>query len=149
LWPIPTSTSFIARQAQNNNMPDPAGTIQAAVWRAMRLDTKGAQEVVYALTWFIKQQPKILNRFDPDQNDRHTREGLGEAAYWPMKLQMYLHRARLLSLDSPQGRQAVAEYAATSIGLLASVWRVYGPPDSAKQSFASGIYGHDATRKIE
>lgn len=128
--------------------------VQAAVWRAMRLagvrlDTEGAREVVLALTWFIKQQPKILNRFDPKQNDQHTREGLEENAYWSQKLPMYLHRARLLGLDSPQGRQAVAEYAATALGLLASVWRVYGPPDSANQSFNGGLHGHEATKKQE
>lgn len=130
----------------------PETGVQGAVWRAMRLagvplGTKGALEVVYALTWFIKQQPKILNRFDPDENDQHTLEGLAEGSYWREKIPMYLYRASLLELDSPQGRQAVAEFAATAFGLLASIWRVYGPPDSADQDFSRGVTGLDAFKK--
>lgn len=132
----------------------PETGVQGAVWRAMRLagvplGTKGAREVVLAITWFIRQQPKILNRFDPDQNDAHTQEGLTEGSYWREKIPMYLHRASLLELGSPQGRQAVAEFAATAMGLLASVWRVYGPPASAGQDFSRGVKGVDAARKVE
>src|ERR1700677_4216254 len=103
--------------------------VQAAVWRALRLGgvnlhTPGAPEVALALSWFIRQQPKILHRFDPRRNDGHTAEGVGPGSYWGNKLPMYLNRADLLTLESPQGRQAIAEYAATAMGLLTSVWRV-------------------------
>jgi hypothetical protein len=50
--------------------------------------------------------------------------------YWKNKLDRYLDRADLLTLDSPEGRQAIAEHFATSLGLLASVWRTYGAPAS-------------------
>src|SRR5579872_296425 len=85
--------------------------VQGAIWRALRLagvhlDTPGAKEIALALTWFIRQQPKILNRFNPAHNDQHTLKGLGPDSYWGQKLPMYLNRADILTLNSPQGRQA-------------------------------------------
>ncbi|MDQ5943392.1 MAG: hypothetical protein QG675_160 [Patescibacteria group bacterium] len=105
---------------------------QCHIWKALRLagvsiDTPGALEVVRVLKWAIDQQPMILTRFPISQNDSHTLEGLD---YWKNKLDRYLDRADLLTLDSPEGRQAIAEHFATSLGLLASVWRTYGAPAS-------------------
>lgn len=74
----------------------------------------------------------ILTRFPISQNDDHTIEGL---EYWKGKFDRYLSRAELLSLDSPEGRQAIAEHFATSLGLLASVWRTYGPPASDETDY--------------
>ena len=124
---------------------------QGAVWRALRLagaplDQPGALDIVRVLNWFVRQQPKILKRFAPDQNDAHTVEGL---EYWHGKLEMYWSRAELLGLDSPQGRQAIFEHMATSIGLAASIWRLHGPPASATDDFSKGVTGHDAAIKIE
>lgn len=106
--------------------------------------TKGAIEIVYVLSWYIRQQPKILNRFDPAQNDAHTREGL---EYWRDKFDMYLSRAEQLTFESPQGRQAVFEFASTALGLCASVWRLYGPPASIEQDFRKGLVGSEAAKK--
>ncbi|HMS92139.1 MAG TPA: hypothetical protein PJ993_01360 [Candidatus Saccharibacteria bacterium] len=105
---------------------------QCYVWRALRLagvpiSNPGALEVVRSLNWAIEQQPMILKRFPVSQNDAHTIEGLD---YWKDKFDRYLSRAELLTLESPEGRQAIAEHFAASLGLLASVWRIYGPPSS-------------------
>jgi hypothetical protein len=94
----------------------------------VRLDQPGAAEVARALSWIIKQQPVVLSRFPPEQNDRHTAEGMAQEAYWPQKLAKFTQRAGLLTLESPEGRQAVAELTTTCLGLMASVMRVYGPP---------------------
>lgn len=123
--------------------------VQGTVWRAMRLagthiGTRGAWDIVQVLSWFIRQQPKILNRFDPGANDKHTLEGL---EYWRGKFEMYLGRAELLGFESPQGRQAICEFAATALGLSASVWRLYGPPASVEQDFCRGVFGSEAARK--
>ncbi len=107
--------------------------VQAAVWRAMRLaevslDTPGATEVVRAITWIIMQQAMILQRFPLDQNDQHTTQGFCPDNYWPLKFGKFLHRAQTIGLDYPEGRQAIAEHAATGVGLMASVWRLHGSP---------------------
>jgi hypothetical protein len=109
--------------------------IKKHVWRALRLagvkiDTPGANDVVNSICWLISQQAMVLNRFPIEQNDVHTREGFDADAYWPIKFTKFLHRADLLTLESPEGRQAVAEFCTTSVGLLASVWRLYGSPAS-------------------
>ncbi|MBA3678806.1 hypothetical protein H0W80_01235 [Candidatus Saccharibacteria bacterium] len=121
-------------------MPKNICQIQAAVWRAMRLagislDTPGAIDIVRSITWVINQQPIILHRFPLSQNDTHTHEGFAVESYWPTKLTKFLHRAELLSLESPEGRQAIAELSATTIGLLASVWRLHGSPVEESQNF--------------
>lgn len=115
--------------------------IRKHVWRAMRLagvriDTPGAADVVTSICWLISQQTVILNWFPIEQNDKHTAEGFNSDAYWPLKFTKFLHRAELLTLESPQGRQAVAEFAATGVGLLASVWRGYGSPQSKHETIA-------------
>ena len=68
----------------------------------------------------------ILEKFQPTDNDGHTREGLDADSYWSQKLAMYLKRADVLSLESPQGREVVAKHAAHGHGSpgldLASLW---------------------------
>jgi hypothetical protein len=118
--------------------------VQAAVWRAMRLsgvplDTPGAIEVVRAITWIIIQQAMILRRFPLDQNDHHTKEGFCPDAYWPLKFGKFLHRAETIGLDYPKGRQAIAEHAATAVGLMASVWRLHGAPPQINELAATTV----------
>lgn len=114
--------------------------IQCAVWRSLRLagvsiDTPGAIDVVRSITWLVSQQPLILTRFPLDQNDLHTREGIGKSSYWNEKLSKFLVRADLLTLESPEGRQAIFEHFATSLGLSASVWRCFGMPAGADKNY--------------
>ena len=117
--------------------------VQRNVWQALRvagvrLDTPGAVEVARALAWIVSQQPMILTRFPTQQNDAHTQEGFAPDAYWPIKFTKFLHRADLLTLDSPEGRQAIAEFAATAVGLLASTWRLHGSPASEGLVYRNG-----------
>lgn len=49
-----------------------------------------------------------------------------EPEAWDGIIDMYLHRARTLGLDNPLGRQAVAKAAATAVGYLESIIRLYG-----------------------
>lgn len=99
----------------------------------IKLGTPGANEVAQALTWLVMQQPMVLSRFPITQNDHHTAEGFGSDSYWNQKLQKFIHRCELLGFESPEGRQALAELTATCMGLMASVWRVHGPPASYLQ----------------
>ena len=63
-------------------------------------------------------------KFAPQIDDAKT---LGAPERWDETIEMYLHRARVLGLDNPAGRQAIAKAAVTCIGYLESVVRVHGP----------------------
>lgn len=94
------------------------------------LGTDGEQESILVICWLISQQPMILHRFPAEQNDIHAKEGFESGSYWYEKLAKFTQRIQLLGFDSPQGRQALAELFATAHGLMASIWRLYGPPSS-------------------
>jgi hypothetical protein len=76
--------------------------------------------------WLIHEREYQVEKFGTDLDDEHTLAGLGEESWWWQQLTNYFHRSRVLGLDTPVGRQAIAKFAATSCGLLESVIRVYG-----------------------
>lgn len=77
-----------------------------------------------ALDW-IKAEHAVYQgpKFDTDEDDNFTKN---MPEWWDNRIDMYLKRARELGLDTPRGRQAVAKAAATAVGYLESVLRVYG-----------------------
>lgn len=77
--------------------------------------------------WLVRERHYQLEKFGHGVDDAHTKEGLGEDSWWWQQLSSYYTRARVLGLDIPVGRQAIAKYAATACGLLESIVRVYGP----------------------
>jgi hypothetical protein len=76
--------------------------------------------------WLVHEREYQVEKFGTDLDDEHTLAGLGEESWWWQQLTNYFHRSRVLGLDTPVGRQAIAKFAATSCGLLESVIRVYG-----------------------
>lgn len=83
-----------------------------------------------AFTWLLGERSYQVRKFGTELDDRHTVDGLGEDAWWWRQLASYFHRARVLGLDNPVGRQALAKFTATAVGLLESAVRVHGelPP---------------------
>lgn len=81
-------------------------------------------------SWLRGERAYQVVKFGPDQDDRHTREGLGYDGWWWRQLTNYYHRALVLGLETPVGRQALAKFVATACGLLESAVRQYGtlPP---------------------
>lgn len=70
---------------------------------------------------------------------------------WHDQISMYLHRADLLGLTSPLGRQAAAKAVATAHGMLESIVRVYGdlPPGGVPSGEIDGYVdpmGEEADR---
>ena len=45
---------------------------------------------------------------------------------WKRSLDQYYNRARVLGLDTPAGRQALAKYVATAVAMLENVITVHG-----------------------
>lgn len=84
----------------------------------------------HTFEWLVGEREYQLQKFGTQLDDQHTVEGIGPEDWWQRQLLSYLHRAGVLGLDLPVGRQAVAKFAATACGLLESVVRVHGtlPP---------------------
>lgn len=88
----------------------------------------------YVHKWVADESRYQDEKFGLDQDDEHTREFQNEERpfdnlnppWWIHQVTMYLDRAYLLGLDTPNGRQAVAKATATCMGFMESTVRVYG-----------------------
>ncbi len=80
----------------------------------------------HALAWLVEELRAQAVKFEQIDDDMHTREGLESDAWWWQQLTNYYGRARVLGLDTPVGRQAIAKFVATSVALLESTVRCYG-----------------------
>ncbi len=74
--------------------------------------------------WLEAEWGYQMTKFTLDEIDATTRAGEDD---WSWRLNQYLHRAQLLGLENSMGRQALAKYVATAVGMLDSVQRVHGP----------------------
>lgn len=54
-------------------------------------------------------------------------EGFSKGSRWRDDIHMYLHRASILGLENPNGRQALAKAAMVVIAAVESAERVFGP----------------------
>lgn len=93
------------------------------------------------MAWLSLEHAYQVVKFGYEQDDRHTlSEGVQASNWWDSQLSSYLHRARILGLDSLGGRQALAKFAATAVGMLESVVRVYGqlPPPGVSSGNLKG-----------
>jgi len=79
-----------------------------------------------AFAWLVAERHYQVGKFGFEMDDVHTRVGLDEDSWWWQQLTNYIHRANVLGLDNPLGRQALAKFAATACGLLESAIRIYG-----------------------
>ena len=79
-----------------------------------------------AFEWLVSEREYQTEKFGSDDDDRHLREtGLSSNGWWIRQLDRYLDQARD-RLDKPDGRQSLAKFTATAVGLLEAVVRVYG-----------------------
>ncbi len=77
-------------------------------------------------SWLRGERALQLSEFGPERDNEHTVEGLGEGSWWSNQLTSYLQRAQALGVETQAGRQALAKFVATAIGLLESTVRLYG-----------------------
>jgi hypothetical protein len=77
--------------------------------------------------WLVREREYQVNKFGTDLDDEHSLQGFGDDSWWWQQLTNYYHRSKVLGVDTPGGRQAIAKFSATSCGLLESVIRIYGP----------------------
>lgn len=87
----------------------------------------------YILKWLSDERSYQVGKFGIESDDEHveTFNLLGDDPrpdnWWDDQLQNYYHRAKILSLQTPNGRQALAKFVATAVGMLEACVRVYGP----------------------
>lgn len=88
----------------------------------------------YVEDWLISEVPYTQAKFGIDADDQHIKEfqeasmlGGPWETWWNQQLENYMHRAHVLGLDTPNGRQALAKFTATAMGMLMAAVRVYGP----------------------
>ena len=79
--------------------------------------------------WFegeSKYQDAKWETTRPIHDELMRREGVSIGGRWDNDINMYLHRAMLLGLDQPNGRQALAKAAMVIIAAVESAERVFG-----------------------
>ena len=89
-----------------------------------------------AFDWLAGERSYQLAKFGTAVDDEHTLAGVGVDTWWDQQLTNYLGRFRLFGPDQILGRQAMAKFVATSLGMLESSIRVYG--DLPQSGVASG-----------
>lgn len=82
----------------------------------------------YVRQWLAKEREYTIRKFGLDLDNQHTQEWGGTPGdWWDTQFDNYLGRANVLGLNTPGGRQALAKYVATAVGMLESAVRLYGP----------------------
>lgn len=83
-----------------------------------------------ALDWLVREHEYTLAKFGQEQDNLHIEDfnlvGTDGNDWWQQQLDTYLHRARILGLSNPGGRQALAKYVSTALGMLTACVEVYG-----------------------
>jgi hypothetical protein len=78
---------------------------------------------LYAEQWVHDEAEYEKQKTPTDTDDYRT---VRTPEQWDHLIGDYLHRARVLGLENPAGRQAVAKAAVVAMGYLESVVRSYG-----------------------
>lgn len=84
----------------------------------------------YVEAWLRDERQYTLDKFGLEQDNEHVginHFGVDQDGWWDRQFDNYLHRAKVLSLYTPAGRQAAAKFVATAVGFLEAVVRVHGP----------------------
>ncbi len=80
-------------------------------------------------SWLQRERDEYVKPgTNPELDRRHVEQGLGRGGYWYRQLfNMYWARAVSLGPESIAGRQQFAKFASTSVSLLETSIRTYGP----------------------
>lgn len=83
----------------------------------------------YVRQWLAREREYTIAKFGLDLDNLHTREWdyRDEVDWWNQQFDNYYTRAGILGLDNPNGRQALAKFVATAVGMLEAAVRVHGP----------------------
>lgn len=72
----------------------------------------------------------VFTKFDPKADAEHvyefTNSEIGTDTWFDIQLHQYLDRAKLIGLDTSNGRQALGKFVATAMGMLIAAVDKYG-----------------------
>lgn len=93
-------------------------------------------ERLAVLQWLVKEWSYSDKKFPPEVRERSDERMAArpdfsagpEGAWWRTMIDQYLHRASVLGLDTPLGRQALMKALNTLFPACESMVRVYGMP---------------------
>jgi len=87
------------------------------------------------LEWLREEWEHYANAKQDDYRPAHdatlAREGIGPGSWWESEVLRYMHRANVLGLDNPLGRQAACKGMAVYVDMCAAITRVHGDPPKA------------------
>lgn len=82
----------------------------------------------YVREWLKRERAYTLEKFGIDKDNQHIIDWQeGNQEWWEQQLSNYLYRAGILGLDKGGGRQALAKFVATAVGMLEASVRMFGP----------------------
>lgn len=90
-------------------------------------DIEAFEHVIY---WLRGERHYTLEKFGSEQDREHVRDfanaEYGRETWFNSQFDVYYHRAWVLGLDTPNGRQALAKFVSTAAGMLAAATQEYG-----------------------
>lgn len=89
-------------------------------------DVKAFEHVIY---WLRGERDYTIKKFGTDLDRHHFQEWYETemgAGWWSDQLDSYYHRAWVLGFNTPVGRQALAKFVSTAVGMLAAGIQEYG-----------------------
>lgn len=84
----------------------------------------------YVRRWIMGEREYTIRKFGLGLDDEHVQafsDNEYDNDWWVKQFENYLGRAWILKLDTVNGRQALAKFVATGVGMLEAAVRVYGP----------------------
>lgn len=87
----------------------------------------------YAIGWLCDERQYTVDKFGTEADRQHIEEYQNcdvalsrSAGWWSQQLDNYLGRVEVLGLDTPNGRQALAKFVSTALGMLSATVEVFG-----------------------
>ena len=90
-------------------------------------------------SWLVDEYWYVKSKWGEERaadDQKLVEEGPGIDGHWGIAITMYMHRAKVLGLDNPLGRQALMKGLATYFAMAQSMILMYGEPPAG--GYASG-----------
>jgi hypothetical protein len=104
-------------------------------------DLEKNDRLALAIAWLRREYTYTSEKYPAEVDDENTCLGLGLGTWWDRQLKVYWLRAFERGLDTINGRQQLAKFAATAFNLAASRVRLYGVPSAPVRRTGEQLMG--------